>query len=192
MIRYLTIAISLISLLACETSKTKSKTKEIPQEESQTDLIIAFGSCNNQRVKTSIWKAISDTEPDLFIWGGDIVYSDTQDMNHMREAYNAVLYDSGYVALTQKTEITGTWDDHDYFANDKAGIPKGFTDEDRQGEPFVGRDPVLEMYPGAYETLEERAPNLWKKVLLPGTGHWVQQEAPEETNAALLNFLGGL
>ena len=29
-------------------------------------------------------------------------------------------------------------------------------------------------------------------VLLPGIGHWVQQEAPEATNAALLEFLAGL
>jgi pimeloyl-ACP methyl ester carboxylesterase len=27
------------------------------------------------------------------------------------------------------------------------------------------------------------------KVLIPGAGHWNQQEAPEETNAALLDFL---
>ena len=28
--------------------------------------------------------------------------------------------------------------------------------------------------------------------ILPGIGHWVQQEAPSETNAALQAFLGGL
>jgi pimeloyl-ACP methyl ester carboxylesterase len=30
------------------------------------------------------------------------------------------------------------------------------------------------------------------KVLIPGAGHWVQQESPKETNAALLSFLGAL
>ena len=29
-------------------------------------------------------------------------------------------------------------------------------------------------------------------VLLPGIGHWVQQEAPGATNEALLEFLKGL
>jgi pimeloyl-ACP methyl ester carboxylesterase len=29
-------------------------------------------------------------------------------------------------------------------------------------------------------------------VILPGIGHWVQQEAPGETNAALESFLNGL
>jgi len=28
--------------------------------------------------------------------------------------------------------------------------------------------------------------------LIPGVGHWVQQEAPEETNQAILEFLGSL
>lgn len=52
-------------------------------------------------------------------------------------------------------------------------------------------DPVLQMYPGAYESLEERVPNLWKKVLLPNIGHWVQQEAAEDVNMLLLEFLEG-
>jgi len=35
-------------------------------------------------------------------------------------------------------------------------------------------------------------PDLRAKVLLPGIGHWNQQEAPAQTNAALLDFLKGL
>jgi len=53
-------------------------------------------------------------------------------------------------------------------------------------------DPVLDMYPDAYETLEERAPNLSQKVLLPNIGHWVQQEAAVEVNERLLDFLSNL
>jgi len=29
-------------------------------------------------------------------------------------------------------------------------------------------------------------------ILIPEIGHWVQQEAPSETNSAILNFLEGL
>ena len=29
-------------------------------------------------------------------------------------------------------------------------------------------------------------------VLIPETGHWVQQEEPQETNAAIIEFLKGL
>ncbi len=35
-------------------------------------------------------------------------------------------------------------------------------------------------------------PDLRGVALLPGAGHWVQQELPEDTNAAILNFLDGL
>jgi pimeloyl-ACP methyl ester carboxylesterase len=35
-------------------------------------------------------------------------------------------------------------------------------------------------------------PGLRTKVLLPGVGHWVQQERPAEVNRLLLDFLKGL
>jgi pimeloyl-ACP methyl ester carboxylesterase len=35
-------------------------------------------------------------------------------------------------------------------------------------------------------------PNLTKTVMLPGCGHWTQQERPAEVNAAMLEFLRGL
>jgi len=41
----------------------------------------------------------------------------------------------------------------------------------------------------ALETLAASAPNLREKVLIPGGGHWIQQERPAEVNAALLRFL---
>ncbi len=118
MTRLVTCIFFLINLLACQPSKSRSELKDPINQNTNSDLTIAFGSCNNQRVKSPIWKAISETDPDLFIWGGDIVYSDTKDMDKMRAAYDVVLADSGYVALSEKTIITGTWDDHDYGLND--------------------------------------------------------------------------
>ena len=64
---------------------------------------------------------------------------------------------------------------------------------------FVGglRDPVvtgIEMKgegPGV-AALPMFCEDLRAKVLIEGAGHWNQQEAPEETNAALLEFLAGL
>ena len=32
-------------------------------------------------------------------------------------------------------------------------------------------------------------PNLWNKVLLPGVGHWTEQEAPTEVNRLMADFL---
>ncbi|MFJ6216178.1 alpha/beta fold hydrolase [Streptomyces sp. NPDC092296] len=40
--------------------------------------------------------------------------------------------------------------------------------------------------------LQYLVPNLTRTVVLPGVGHWTQQEQPEEVNAELLKFLAGL
>jgi pimeloyl-ACP methyl ester carboxylesterase len=44
----------------------------------------------------------------------------------------------------------------------------------------------------AIANLRVFVPNLRQTVILPGCGHWTQQERPEEVNAALLEFLRGL
>ena len=37
--------------------------------------------------------------------------------------------------------------------------------------------------------LERVLPNLKQRLIIDGAGHWVQQERPEEINAALISFL---
>ena len=51
-------------------------------------------------------------------------------------------------------------------------------------------DPVRMFYPA--ETLDGMCKDLRGKVIVPGAGHWVQQQAPEEVNGALLDFLAGV
>jgi len=69
----------------------------------------------------------------------------------------------------------------------------GFLDGARLAQPtlFVAgdKDAVIEFYADAYQALEANAPNLAGKVLLPGAGHWVQQERPAEVNRLLIDFL---
>ncbi|HVJ53029.1 MAG TPA: alpha/beta hydrolase [Aliidongia sp.] len=62
----------------------------------------------------------------------------------------------------------------------------------RQSSLFIagGNDTVVrDMHPDAFATLEETMPGLTKKVLLPGAGHWVQQERAAEVSALMLEFL---
>jgi pimeloyl-ACP methyl ester carboxylesterase len=53
------------------------------------------------------------------------------------------------------------------------------------------RDAVIATPMGraALDKMEESVPNLRGKVLVPGAGHWIQQERPDEVNTALLRFL---
>jgi pimeloyl-ACP methyl ester carboxylesterase len=64
----------------------------------------------------------------------------------------------------------------------------------RQPALFVAGefDGVIAMSRRGFETLEASIPNLKKKVLIPGAGHWVQQERPGEVNKLLIEFLTGL
>ena len=40
----------------------------------------------------------------------------------------------------------------------------------------------------ALDEMESVVPNLARKILLDGAGHWIQQERPREVNAALIAF----
>ena len=58
---------------------------------------------------------------------------------------------------------------------------------------FISGDrDLIRMNPGYEAQMREVVPNLRDVVLLPGIGHWTQQEAPEAVNRALIAFLGSL
>jgi len=52
------------------------------------------------------------------------------------------------------------------------------------------RDPVRSFMPA--EAMHGWVSDLRAEVVVPGAGHWVQQEAPEAVNSALLEFLQGI
>lgn len=85
------------------------------------DYRLVFASCNDQKMEQPLWKPILENAPDVFVWGGDNVYADTEDMSKMKADYDKVWANPDYKSLTEKTIITGTWDDHDYGKND-AGV----------------------------------------------------------------------
>lgn len=79
---------------------------------------LAFGSCNKHDEPNNLWDDILVSNPDVWIWGGDIVYSDTYNMKKLRRLYNKQNSVAGYAALKSKVPVIGTWDDHDYGVND--------------------------------------------------------------------------
>jgi pimeloyl-ACP methyl ester carboxylesterase len=69
--------------------------------------------------------------------------------------------------------------------------PHGTTTIDQPALFLTGsRDPVIGFMPK--EAMTGHVTNLQADVLVEGAGHWVQQERPDEVNAALLGWLGGL
>jgi alkaline phosphatase D len=90
----------------------------LKKNEFNNDLIISFGSCNNQRIQNELFDDIVKNKPAIFIWGGDIIYSDTDNPLVLANNYQQFKQDSTYQQFLKKVKVVGTWDDHDYGLND--------------------------------------------------------------------------
>ncbi|MAO08149.1 MAG: alkaline phosphatase [Alteromonas sp.] len=123
-------------LAACNSKKTTENRAETLQEESKDTLmgsnfIVAFASCNDQDRPQPLWEAILENSPEAFIWLGDNIYADTDDMEKMKNDYDKVLSNSSYQKLVESIPVLGTWDDHDFGKND-AGVHWEKKDEAQQ------------------------------------------------------------
>jgi alkaline phosphatase D len=79
---------------------------------------IAFGSCASEKLDQPIWDAVVAAKPDLFLFVGDNIYADTEDMELMKAKYAKLAAKPGYQKLKRTCPILATWDDHDYGVND--------------------------------------------------------------------------
>jgi alkaline phosphatase D len=79
---------------------------------------IAFGSCNRQDKPQRMWQYILENEPDLWIWLGDNIYGDSEDMSVMKAKYDLQLSHPEYQSFLKACPVIGIWDDHDYGVND--------------------------------------------------------------------------
>lgn len=79
---------------------------------------IAFGSCVHQDHEQPIWKAINIEHPDLFVFLGDNIYGDTEDMAELKRKYQKLGANPGFQTLRSQSHVLATWDDHDYGADD--------------------------------------------------------------------------
>jgi pimeloyl-ACP methyl ester carboxylesterase len=82
-----------------------------------------------------------------------------------------------YRNIDRNWELTAAWQDAQirqpslFLAGSRDGVITG----------LIGAKRVADM--------ERVLPNLKAKIILDGAGHWVQQERPDEVNAALIDFL---
>lgn len=86
---------------------------------------IAFGSCAKQDKPQPIWDSIVELKPQLFLFIGDNIYGDTDDMELLKQKWDLLGAQPGYQKLKATCPVLATWDDHDYGANDAgAEYPK--------------------------------------------------------------------
>jgi alkaline phosphatase D len=79
---------------------------------------ILFGSCGHQDKDIPIFDAINQEQGDLFIFLGDNIYGDTNDMQVLADKYQRLGAKPGFKTLKQQTPIIAMWDDHDFGQND--------------------------------------------------------------------------
>lgn len=79
---------------------------------------ILFGSCTKQDRPMPIFETIVAAKPDAFIFLGDNIYGDSDDMDVLRKKYALLAANAGFARLRNSCPILATWDDHDYGVND--------------------------------------------------------------------------
>lgn len=92
---------------------------------------IAFGSCARQDRPQPIWEPIVAAKPELFVFLGDNIYGDTEDMSVIRAKYDMLAAQPGFQKLRDDATILATWDDHDMGRND-AGVEYPKKEESKQ------------------------------------------------------------
>ncbi|HAD21997.1 MAG TPA: metallophosphatase [Opitutae bacterium] len=96
-------------------AKEKAKADLTVRKEVRT---IAFGSCADPNLPMPVLNVSIDQKADLFIWLGDNIYGNTQDIEALNSDYEALGSHENFKKLAEKTRLLATWDDRDYGWND--------------------------------------------------------------------------
>ena len=115
---------------------------------------IAFGSCGDQDWPQPVLSLAADNKPDAFIFLGDNIYGDTDNMDTLRNKYARWQAQPDYKKLESTTKIFATWDDHDYGRND-AGVHYPYKKESKEIFMKVFKEPAeseRRKHEGIYKT----------------------------------------
>ena len=85
---------------------------------------LAFGSCAKFD-EQPIFSALSDYDPDLFLFVGDNHYGNTAELGDLRQFYRWAHERPFRAEFMQTRSILATWDDHDYVDNNTDGNAVG-------------------------------------------------------------------
>lgn len=159
---------------------------------------VLFGSCIKQEQPIPILPVIVAQKPDVFVFLGDNIYGDTEDMDVLRAKYARLGSDRGFQSLRQQTRVLATWDDHDFGVNDGgADYPRRV--ESQQEFVDFWNDPPgspRRQRPGVYDAHVPGPPGRRVQFILLDTryfrsplkrgerrvgGSWVPDEDPSKT-----------
>ncbi|WP_017747143.1 hypothetical protein [Scytonema hofmannii] len=101
-----------------------------------------------------------------------------QDLDFLTQEFERTGFRGG---LARYRNLDKDWELTTFLSGAKLQQPALFIGGEFDTAVMLNRDIINQ--------LEEIVPNLKKKVLLPNTGHWIQQERPTEVNQLLIEFL---
>ncbi|MCP3929564.1 MAG: alkaline phosphatase family protein [Bacteroidetes bacterium] len=145
----------ILFFVACKTTPTEDSLyqgqKLLTNETLQT---IAFGSCNRQELPQIMWPYILENKPELWVWLGDNIYGDTEDMELMESKYRQAKFCEEYQEFRKECPVIGIWDDHDYGVNDGG---KEFPKKEESKQLMldfldVPKSAKVRSYPGAHQS----------------------------------------
>lgn len=108
----------LLTALSCGEDRTSQNDVFIDESKEIRHFTMVFASCSDQDRPQPLWGPILELKPDIFVWGGDNIYADTEDMAKMQADYEKVWANETYSKLAASTPVVGAWDDHDYGMDD--------------------------------------------------------------------------
>lgn len=126
-----------------------------------------------KRVWTADWASEDGAPPERAEWLSE------EELGVYVDAFERTGFTGG---LNWYRNIDRNWELTEPFAERRIELPAMFL----TGE----RDPVRQFMPAA--AMHGWLTDLRGEHVIAGAGHWVQQERPDEVNAALLEFLGGV
>lgn len=134
----------------CNTTKNEPTQSVLPLAKNVFRL--SFGSCNNHLEPNALWDDIYNAKPQVFVWGGDIIYADTDQVDKIESFYSELAQLPTYAKLASEVPISGTWDDHDYGLND-GGATFEIKDESKEALLRflkIPEDHPVRSHPGVY------------------------------------------
>ncbi|HMJ71113.1 MAG TPA: alpha/beta hydrolase [Cyclobacteriaceae bacterium] len=94
-----------------------------------------------------------------------------------------------YVNAYKKTGITGALGFYRNMADDYPALKELYREKITQPVLFIGGGVEPAVKYGSLDPMKAALPNMRNALVLPGCGHWLQQERPAAVNAAIIDFL---
>lgn len=154
-----------------------------PVAEAQS-LRLAFGSCAYHDSPKQPWQAISAQNPDLWLWLGDIIYADTDNISKMRQIYKSQKQRPDYQQFRAQTPIFGVWDDHDYGTNDGGKFYPNKAESQAALLDFldIPKEAAIRQQKGVYQSFLQEKESLKVRIILLDTRYFRDTLLPDNNS----------